>query len=82
MLVVLLKMVNGYVLFIGDWTIRSNSAWSKPSGFKPPSGDGGTEGGAPRGTADPDCPFQPIEPLNSLRNPCLVPPALQCPRSV
>ena len=26
---VLLKMVNGYVLFIGDWTIRSNSAWSK-----------------------------------------------------
>ena len=26
---VLLKMVNGYILFIGDWTIRSNSAWSK-----------------------------------------------------
>ena len=29
LLVVLLKMVNGYVLFNGDWTIRSNSAWSK-----------------------------------------------------
>ena len=29
LLFVLLKMVNGYVLFIGDWTIRSNSAWSK-----------------------------------------------------
>ena len=26
---VLLKMVNDYVLFVGDWTIRSNSAWSK-----------------------------------------------------
>ena len=24
-----LKMVNGYVLFNGDWTISSNSAWSK-----------------------------------------------------
>ena len=44
------------------------SAWSKPSGFKPPSGDGGTGGGATRGTAElPVFPSQQIEPLSRPR---------------
>ena len=47
---------------------RPDSAWSKPSGFKPPSGDGGTGGGATRGTAElPVFPSQQIEPLSRSR---------------
>ena len=33
------------------------SAWSKPSGFKPPSGDGGTGGGLRGGRPIPTAPF-------------------------